>query len=63
MTGETTVPTSRTTRWSIVSPSKSSSALDVPILVEFPPHNTMPPTLANACRWEVSSMTLARVQR
>jgi hypothetical protein len=35
----------RTTRCSIVSGPKASSAFDVPILVESPPHKMTPPVL------------------
>ena len=43
--GETTVPSRRTTRCSMVSVPKGSVALGTPIRVDFPPHNTIPPVV------------------
>src|ERR1700740_222457 len=43
--GETTVASSRTTRCSMVSGPKGRVALGTPILVDFPPHKTMPPAV------------------
>src|SRR5688572_27326061 len=43
--GSTTWRKSRTTRCSMVSGPKGSSAFDVPIRVDFPPASTMPPAI------------------
>ena len=41
--GETTVPSSRTTRCSMVSGPKGNDAFGDPIRVDFPPHRMTPP--------------------
>src|SRR5215203_6680822 len=43
--GETTVPSRRTTRCSIVSAPKGSIALGSPMRLDLPPHRTMPATI------------------